>query len=86
MHVADYLAIARRTLARLQEPEPAPAPREGASQRVEDSVEQQSPDVAMETPCRCSKWPFPHLHNRGDREYAIREWNRDSRHKVEWIQ
>lgn len=43
-------------------------------------------DVALETACRCSKWPFPHLHSREDREHAIREWNQDSRHKVDWIQ
>jgi hypothetical protein len=43
-------------------------------------------DVALETACRCSRWPFPHLHSREDRERAIREWNRDSRHKVERIQ
>ena len=43
-------------------------------------------DVAIETACCCSKWSFPHIHSRGDREHAIREWNRDSRHKVEWIQ
>src|ERR1039457_4632593 len=43
-------------------------------------------DVALETACRCSRWPFPHLHSREHRERAIREWNRDSRHKVERIQ
>ena len=43
-------------------------------------------DVALETACRCSKWAFPHIHSREDRERAIREWNRDSPHKVKWTQ
>jgi hypothetical protein len=38
----------------------------------------------VEPACRCSKWPFPHLHSREDRQKAIREWNRDSVHK--WVQ
>jgi hypothetical protein len=40
----------------------------------------------VEVPCRCSKWAFPRIHCREDRERAIREWNWYSRHKLEWIQ
>ena len=40
----------------------------------------------VEPACRCAKWPFPHVHSREDRQRAIDAWNRDSRHKVDWIQ
>jgi hypothetical protein len=40
--------------------------------------------VEAEVACRCSKWSFLHVHGHEDRQKAIREWNRDLRHK--WIQ
>jgi hypothetical protein len=40
----------------------------------------------VEPACRCAKWPFPHVHSPEDRRRAINPWNRNSQHKVEWIQ
>jgi len=33
--------------------------------------------------CRCSKRTFPHIHTQEDRARAIREWNRDSKWKIQ---
>jgi hypothetical protein len=40
---------------------------------------------AVETACRCDKWPFPHIHSRNDRAAAIRLWNRESHRRLSWI-
>ena len=81
--MADYLASARRVLATLSAP--------AGPERVipESSSELDSPPeehVKLEAACRCAKWPFSHVHSREDRQRAIDAWNRDNRHKVEWIQ
>jgi len=94
--MADYLAVARRALATLpeppstKEPEPSKPSFEGFEGvipvQIREIGDEQPADVAIEAACRCSKRAFPHIHSREDREHAIREWNRDSRHKVERIQ
>ena len=39
--------------------------------------EQPKAIVEVEVACRCSKWPFPHVHNAEDRRRAMELWNRD---------
>lgn len=79
--MASYLEIARRALERLQgsallkEPE--------AEEVLQEQPEQPSEVVQVETACRCAKWPFAHIHNAEDRARAIREWNRDSKWKIQ---
>ena len=77
--MADYLETARRVLSTFSNP-----PSEEAMPSERDSPLEEA--VQVETACRCAKWPFPHVHSREDRQRAIDAWNRDSRHKVDWIQ
>ena len=43
--------------------------------------------VSIPVACRCSAKPYAHIHSLADRCEAVREWNRDSKHKfVEPIQ
>ena len=37
----------------------------------------------VERACQCPQWNFPHIHSQKDRERAIREWNRDSKWKIQ---
>lgn len=53
---------------------------------VSSGLDNHRAKAEVETACRCSIYPFPHVHGREDRRRAIEQWNRDSRHKVEWIQ
>ena len=79
--MADYMEIVRRHMARMKA-SPSVASEEVDAPSAEDSM--QAALAEVETACRCSKHPFPHIHSREDRQKAIREWNRDSGHK--WVQ
>jgi len=81
--MADYLASARRVLAAVSAPAgPEHVIPESSSELDSPSEENEK----LEAACPCAKWPFPHVHSREDRQCAIDAWNRDNRHKVEWIQ
>jgi len=42
---------------------------------LKQSVAHRVSDVEIEVACRCSKWPFPHIHGLEDQRRAIEAWN-----------
>jgi len=57
------------------------------SANCEKSEESEKRSVEMvEVACRCSRWPFPHLHPQEDRLRGVQAWNHDVKHGVDRIQ